>query len=78
MSKSAKERKSMVLTSSKSRNLIKVISYGLLPISIGKRLFPFFALATTDLVEFSAAVLAAAATSQAFLEASSSASRDDM
>jgi hypothetical protein len=38
----------------------------------------FFALANADLVEFSAVVLAAAATSQAFLEASSLASRDDM
>jgi hypothetical protein len=83
-SKSDKEGKSMVLTSSKSRNLIKAFSYGLLPlntipISIGECLFRFFfALATVDLVDFSAAVLAAAATSQAFLEALSSASRDDM
>jgi hypothetical protein len=84
MSKLAKEGKSMVLTPSKSRNLVKAISYGLLPlntlpISIGKRLFCFFfALATADLVDFSVAVLAAVATSQAFLEASTSASRDDM
>jgi hypothetical protein len=38
----------------------------------------FLALANADLVDFSAVVLAAAATSQAFLEASSLASRDDM
>jgi hypothetical protein len=38
----------------------------------------FFALATADLVDFSAVVLAAAAASKAFLEALSSASRDDM
>jgi hypothetical protein len=38
----------------------------------------FFALANTDLVDFSAVVLAAVAASQAFLEASISASRDEM
>jgi hypothetical protein len=38
----------------------------------------FFALANADLVDFSAVVLAAVAASQAFLEASSSASRDEM
>jgi hypothetical protein len=38
----------------------------------------FFALANADLVDFSAVVLVAAATSQAFLEASSLASRDNM
>jgi hypothetical protein len=38
----------------------------------------FFALANADLVDFSAVVLAAVATSQNFLEASSSASRDEM
>jgi hypothetical protein len=38
----------------------------------------FFALANADLVDFSAVVLAAVAASQAFLEASSSASRDQM
>jgi hypothetical protein len=38
----------------------------------------FFALANADLVDFSAAVLAAVAASKAFLEALSSASRDDM
>jgi hypothetical protein len=63
--------------------LIKAFSYGLLPlntipISIGECLFRFFALATANLVDFSAAVLAAATTSQAFLEALSSAFRDDM
>jgi hypothetical protein len=40
--------------------------------------FAFFALATADLVDFLAVVLAAAAASKAFLEASSSAFRDDM
>jgi hypothetical protein len=44
-----------------------------------KRAFSaFFALANADLVDFSAVVLAAVAASQAFLEASSSASRDEM
>jgi hypothetical protein len=38
----------------------------------------FFALANADLVDFSAVALAAVAASQAFLEASSSASRDEM
>jgi hypothetical protein len=38
----------------------------------------FFTLANADLVAFSAVALAAVATSQAFLEASSSASRDEM
>jgi hypothetical protein len=38
----------------------------------------FFTLASADLAAFSAVVLAAVATSQAFLEASSSASRDEM
>jgi hypothetical protein len=38
----------------------------------------FFALANADLVDFSAVVLAAVAASQAFLEALSSASRDEM
>jgi hypothetical protein len=38
----------------------------------------FFALANADLVDFSVVVLAAVAASQAFLEASSSASRDEM
>jgi hypothetical protein len=38
----------------------------------------FFSLANADLVDFSGAVLAAAAASKAFLEALSSASRDDM
>jgi hypothetical protein len=38
----------------------------------------FFTLASADLVAFSAVALAAVATSQAFLEASSSASRDEM
>jgi hypothetical protein len=38
----------------------------------------FFALATADLVDFSAVVFAAVAASKAFLEALSSASRDDM
>jgi hypothetical protein len=38
----------------------------------------FFALANADLVDFSAMVLAAVAASQAFLETSSSASRDKM
>jgi hypothetical protein len=38
----------------------------------------FFALATADLLDFSAVVLAAAAASKACLEALSSASRDDM
>jgi hypothetical protein len=40
--------------------------------------FAFFALATADLVDFSAVILAAAAASKAFLEALSLASRDDM
>jgi hypothetical protein len=44
-----------------------------------KRAFSaFFALANADLVTFSAVVLAAVAASQAFLEASSSASREEM
>jgi hypothetical protein len=38
----------------------------------------FFTLASADLVAFSAVALAAVATSQAFLETSSSASRDEM
>jgi hypothetical protein len=38
----------------------------------------FFALANADLVAFSAVVLAAVATSQAFLEASSLASKEEM
>jgi hypothetical protein len=38
----------------------------------------FFALANADLVAFSAVILAAVAASQAFLEALSSASRDEM
>jgi hypothetical protein len=38
----------------------------------------FFALANADLVDFSAAVLAAAVVSKAFLEALSSASRDEI
>jgi hypothetical protein len=38
----------------------------------------FFALANADLVAFSALVLAVVAASQAFLEASSSASREEM
>jgi hypothetical protein len=38
----------------------------------------FFALANADLLDFSAVVLAAVAASQAFLEALSSASRDEM
>jgi hypothetical protein len=38
----------------------------------------FFALANADLVDFSAVALVAVAASQAFLEASSSASRDEM
>jgi hypothetical protein len=38
----------------------------------------FFTLARADLVAFSAVALAAVATSQAFLEALSSASRDEM
>jgi hypothetical protein len=38
----------------------------------------FFTLANADLVDFSALALAAVATSKAFLEASSSASRDEM
>jgi hypothetical protein len=40
--------------------------------------FAFFALANAYLVDFSAVALAAVAASQAFLEASSSASRDKM
>jgi hypothetical protein len=47
-------------------------------ISISKCFLRFFALANVDLVDFSVVVLAAAAASKAFLEASSSASRDDM
>jgi hypothetical protein len=38
----------------------------------------FFALANADLMDFSAVVFAAVEASQAFLEASSSASRDEM
>jgi hypothetical protein len=38
----------------------------------------FFSLANADLLDFSAVALAAVAASQAFLEASSSASRDEM
>jgi hypothetical protein len=38
----------------------------------------FFALANADLVDFSVVALAAVAASQAFLAASSSASRDEM
>jgi hypothetical protein len=38
----------------------------------------FFALVNADLVDFSAVALAAVAASQAFLEASSLASRDEM
>jgi hypothetical protein len=38
----------------------------------------FFALVSTDLVDFSALALAAVAASKAFLEASSLASRDEM
>jgi hypothetical protein len=77
------EGKSMVFTSSKSRNFIKAFSYGLLPldmllISVSKGFLRFLGLANADLVDFSAVVLATVAASQAFLEASSSASRDDM
>jgi hypothetical protein len=74
----------MVFTSSKSRHYIKLFSYGLLPldallISVRKGFLRFFfALANADLVDFSALVLAAVAASQAFLEASSLASRDEM
>jgi hypothetical protein len=38
----------------------------------------FFALANADLVDFSAVVFAAVAASKAFMEASSSASKDEM
>jgi hypothetical protein len=74
---STKEEKGMVCTSSKSRHFIKPFSHGLLPmdvllISVRK------GLANADLVDFSAVVLAEVAASQAFLEASSSASRDKM
>jgi hypothetical protein len=73
----------MVFTSSKSQSFIKVFSYGLLPlgttlISISKCFLRFLRLGNANLVDFSAVVLAAAAASNAFLEASSSASRDDM
>jgi hypothetical protein len=73
----------MIFTSSKSRHFIKPFSYGLLPldvllISVRKGLSAFFALANTDLVDFSTVVLAAVAASQAFLEASSLASKDEM
>jgi hypothetical protein len=46
---------------------------------VSKRAFStFFALANADLVALSAVVLAVVAASQAFLEASSSASREEM
>jgi hypothetical protein len=47
-------------------------------VSIRKGLFCFFALASADLVDFSALTLAVVAASKAFLEASSSASSDEM
>jgi hypothetical protein len=73
----------MIFTSSKSRHFIKPFSHDLLPldvllISVRKGLLAFFALTNADLVDFSAVVLAAVAASQAFLEALSSASRDEM
>jgi hypothetical protein len=55
-----------------------LISLGTLLVSSGKRLSAFFALVSADLAVFSAATLAEVAISQAFLEASSSASRDVM
>jgi hypothetical protein len=78
-----KEGKGIVCTSSNSRHLVKPISHGPFPldvllIRVRKGLLSFFALANADLVDFSSLALAAVAASKAFLEASSSASRDEM
>jgi hypothetical protein len=47
-------------------------------LALVRSLSAFFALASADLVDFSALTLAAVAASKAFLEASSSASSDEM
>jgi hypothetical protein len=78
-----KEWKSIVCTSSNSRYFIKPISHGLFPLKAllfaSERAFSaFFALASADLVDVSTLALAAVAASKAFLEASSSASSDEM
>jgi hypothetical protein len=62
---------------------VKPVNYGLFPlevplVSVRKGFSTFFALGNADLVAFSALVLAAVAASQAFLEALSSASREEM
>jgi hypothetical protein len=78
-----KEKSRKILTTSKSRNLVEALSDGFLSlnaplISISKCLSAFFALVAAALADFLAAALAAVATSHAFWEASSSASRDAM
>jgi hypothetical protein len=78
-----KERKGIVYTSSSSRHLVQPISHSLfslevLLVSISQAFYAFFALASADLVDFSALTLAPMAVSKAFLEASSSASSDKM
>jgi hypothetical protein len=72
-----------VCTSSNSRHLIKPISHGLfsldvLLIHVRKGFLCFFALASADLVDFSAWTLAVVVASKAFREALSSASNDEM
>jgi hypothetical protein len=73
----------MAFTSSKSRYFIQAFSYSLIPLDTSllasaRAFSAFFALANADLWDFSAVVFAAMATTQAFLEALSSASRDEM
>jgi hypothetical protein len=80
---STKEKKSLVCTSSNSRHFIKPLSHSLFPlevllVSIRKGFLCFLYLSSADLIAFLAVALEAVATSQAFLEALSSASRDEM
>jgi hypothetical protein len=76
-------KKVIVRTSSSNRHLVQPLSHGLFPlevllVGVRKILFCFFALANADLADFSALTLAAVVASKAVLEASNSASSDEM
>jgi hypothetical protein len=71
------------LLPTKDRDLVKTLSYGLLPLGLlllglCQSLFSFLALFSADLAAFLAETLAMLALSQASLDAFSSASRADM
>jgi hypothetical protein len=81
MSKSIKGKKGIVCTSSSSTHHIQSLSHGLFSLEMlasAKAFSAFFALASADFVDFSALALVAVAASKACLEASSSASSNEM